>query len=442
MLQPAMSASHTMERIDTYGRIARGYAARSVWWLDPAWLVLGVLVPLYLSFLAFDFRAVVPVAYIPSPLYGWGLVLLVALAGGAAFGANVNDSPDLQRPTPWREAIEIPGWAMLLLFVATLVGYAVWFYPLLERPYLITDVAMAGGSVRGELTTTPGITSLAQCGIAFAIGCAIRRGSGLRRSAWWEWPALSVILLFALLRTFVWNERLALIELVGAFVVAYAAFHRFRTATAYRWASVVPLLAPLILYLGFALTEYFRSWQFYRDYYDSIWSFTFERLATYYAIASNNGIGFLAESQQWPVYSGAYVLQWAYALPVIGPELQAYFGDPTTDFMTFLNSHANPEFNNPSGIFPIVYDIGYVGSALYFLLIGVVIGFAYAAYRRQQLGGLLIYPVFVMFLAELMRFNYLASQRVVPALAALALLYLAARRRRIFPAPVFAGSRP
>ena len=54
--------------------------ASELWWLRPGWIVLAVIVPVYLSFLAFDFSREVPTTYIPSPMFFWGLALLVVLA--------------------------------------------------------------------------------------------------------------------------------------------------------------------------------------------------------------------------------------------------------------------------------------------------------------------------------------------------------------------------
>ncbi|HEU0200359.1 MAG TPA: O-antigen polymerase [Burkholderiaceae bacterium] len=420
-----------------YRRPAYGLPARRLWWLDPTRIVLGILLPIYLSLLAFDFATVTPVTYVPSGLYYWGIVLMLALALGAGFGAY-DYAPD--EPA---ERIEIPRALMFFLLAVTLAGYAVWFYPLALNPGLIAEIAFAGRiNVRDQVSTLPGVTTLSQCALAYVIAFAIRRWAGWQRIAWWERAGLWLIGCLALFRAFVWSERLAAIELIVCYAVAVAAFYRFRTVERYRAAALAPIVAPFVLYLAFVGTEYFRSWDFYRHFYSSIWEFGFERLAAYYATAVNNGIGLLVESKQWPRYNGAYMFEWAYVLPGLGSILSGYFGDPDNDYHAFLANHAREEFNNPSGIFPIVYDVGYFGSVLYFLLVGLLIGFAYRAYRRRYLGGLLFFPTCVMFIVELLRFNYFAASRYIPAFGALLLVYAVARRRRIFMVPVMLGSRP
>lgn len=411
---------------------APGRAARELWWLDPRWIVAAMLVPIYLSFLAFDYSRVVPVAYVPGGLYFWGLGLLAALALGASFGAQRDFAPG-SGPTV------IPRWLSALLLAGTLTAYIAWFHPLLDRPELIAEVLSSErANVRDEISTMPPLTTLTQWGVAYAIVYAIRRGQG--RTAAWESAGLWLIILMALLRSIVWSERLALIEVLACYAVAMLAFHRFGSRR-FRAAGLAPLAAPVLLYFVFTASEYFRSWAFYRNYYDSIWTFAFERLTAYYAVASNNGIGLLAESTRWPTYDGSYVLQWAFPRPADAAsnfELAA----AQYDYDRFLLDFARPELNNPSGLFVIVYDVGYFGSALYFVVIGALIGMAYRAYRQQQIGGLLLYPVCVLFLVELLRFNYFAASRFLPILLALLASAFAAYRGRRRFVPRVAGGQP
>ena len=413
---------------------APGRAARELWWLDPRWIVVAMLVPIYLSFLAFDYSRVVPVAYVPSGLYFWGLGLLLALVLGATFGTQRAVAPGGRNP------IVIPRWLPALLLAGTLTAYIAWFHPLATRPELIIEVLSSErANVRDEISTMPPLTTLTQWGVAYAIVYAIRRGQG--RTAAWEGAGLWLIILFALLRSIVWSERLALIEVLACYAVALLAFHRCGSAWRFRVAGLAPLVAPPLLYLLFTASEYFRSWTFYRRYYDSIWRFAFDRLTAYYAVASNNGLGLLAESSRWPTYDGSYLLQWAFPRPLADAS-NFQFTAAQYDYERFLVDFARPELNNPSGLFVIVYDVGYFGSALYFLMIGALIGIAYRGYRQQQAGGLLFYPVCVLFLVELLRFNYFSASRFLPILLALLLGAFSAYRGRRRFLPRVAGGQP
>jgi hypothetical protein len=206
---------------------------------------------------------------------------------------------------------------------------------------------------------------------------------------------------------------------VVAYLTARLAFAQVGSAGLWRVANLLPLAAPLALYLAFTGTEYFRSWEFYRNEYDSIWAFSFERLVAYYATASNNGIGLLMENHQWPEYTGRYVAEWLYMMPELGDALRTSVGDVRLQYQEFLDQFARPEFNNPSGLFPIVFDIGYAGSMLYFTAAGALVGTLWYGWRRQTVAGVLFYPVAVLFLVELLRFNYFASTRCFPLVLAL-----------------------
>lgn len=427
---------------DPSSRAARPpLAASRLWWLRPAPLVLLVIVPLYLSFLAFDYENVVPRRYLPSANYVWGLVLLVILALGAALGGNLRggeaQAAALERfgPPPLR----IPGWMTAGLLVVTVLAYVIWFGPLVFEFDVVLDVFSGElDHVRRVVRTFPGVTTLTQCGAAYVVLVTIKRFAG-NGAAPWERIGVFVVIALAVMRAFLWAERLAVLEVLVPYVVTVAAFYRFRTLPAARVATLLPLVAPVLLFFAFAGTEYFRSWRFYQDYYDSIWQFSFERLMTYYAVASNSGLGLLEESLDWPSYTGRFVFEWAYTFPKVGRVLIDAFGDSRLDFNRFLLAYGQVEFNNPSGIFPIVYDVGYFGSALYFFVAGLLIGIARLSYARKQPFGLMFYPFCLLFILELLRFNYLAASRFVPIagslLVALYLLHLLPGRRRMRPMP-------
>ena len=406
--------------------------AAQLWWLRPTQLVLLVIVPVYLSFLAFDYDKVVLRRYVPSADYAWGLALLIALALGAALVAGLRGSRDRGFAEPVAPPFRIPAWFTGLLLLATVIAYVVWFGPLVSEPQIVLDVFTGDRPhVRDVIQTLPGVTTLTQCGPAFVVLVTIKRFS--RGSiASWERAGIWLVFALALGRAFLWAERLAVMEILVAWAVTTAAFYRFHTRWGARLAVAVPVVAPVLLALAFAGTEYFRSWQFYQDYYDSIWEFTYERLMTYYAVATNSGIGLLQEVHDWPRYTGRFIFEWAYSMPGLGDILVDAFGDTRQNFDLFLLNYGDEEFSNPSGLFPIVYDVGYFGSALYFFTVGVLIGLMRRSYARKQPFGLMFYPFAVLFILEVLRFNYLAAARFVPIAGSLGVaLFLAHQLRRV-----------
>lgn len=401
------------------------------WWLHPGSLVALVGL-VYAAFPAFDFSRVVPRVYLPGLHYAWGALLLVALAAGMAAGARLGSGGT--QPAAPNAAVLIPRWATGALLLATLFAYALWFQPAWTNPALLLDV-LAGrrANLRDVAPTTPGVTTMTQFGVAFAIAHAALFGGRARPLAWWERAGVWAVLGLAVLRALVWSERLAVMEVGVGWTVAWFAFAQVRSARVWQAFQLLPLAAPLLLYLAFTATESFRSWTFYQREYSSIWAFSFDRLLAYYATASNNGIGLLVENRDWPQYSGRFVAEWLYQMPVLGDALRLSVGDVHEQYFDFLARHARPEFNNPSGLFPIVFDIGYVGSALYFTAVGLLIGRLWAAWRRRRPAGVLAYPVAVLFLVELLRFDYLASSRCFPVALGLLFLWWVARA---------AGGRP
>jgi hypothetical protein len=403
--------------------IVVGRPANELWWLNPLPCV-AIIGLVYAGFMAFDFRRFVPQAYIPGWHYAWGAALLLALALG------IMAVMALRRDAPWQPpiAFDVPKWLMAGLFTCTVFAYAVWFQVLLTNPGLLAEIASGErSSIRDVATTMPGITTMTQFGVAYVIAYAAMRGSRARPIARWEQAALVGVFVLGTVRAVAWSERLALIELVLCYAVARLAYARVMRERTWSLAAALPLVAPLLLYVTFTATEYFRSWHHFVNEYDTVWEFAFDRLMAYYATASNNGIGLLVENRLWPEYTGRYVAEWMYLMPVIGEALRESIGDPEKQYFYFLSRFARPEFNNPSGLFPIVFDIGYAGSMLYFVAVGALIGALWDAWRRHARAGVLFYPMAMMFLVELLRFNYFASSRFFPIAVVLALVWAVSR---------------
>jgi len=393
--------------------------------MHPTLTVLFLIVPVYLSFTLFDFNQVNVPSFIPSGNYWWGLALLITLAIGALLGSGVrlNEEPAHSLP------LQIPSWLIATLLAATIFAYVLWFHPLALDPSLLIQIIQGErANVRGVISTQPGLTTLTQCGVAYTVACAIKPRLSGRPLKRWERYGLFLVFMLTAFRAFAWSERLAFFEIAGAYLIASAAFYPVRSFGTRRLLALLPLIAPAIVYLLFTATEYFRSWEFYKDFYSSIWAFSLDRLLTYYATASNNGIGLLEQMSDWPNYTGRFVLEWAYALPGLGPLLLSAFGDERQAYGEFLELFVREEFNNPSGIFPIVYDIGYFGSALYFLAAGLIVGLLYKRFVFGRLGGLLGYPSCFLFMTELLRFNYFSASRFIPIVISLVLIALFARR--------------
>jgi hypothetical protein len=396
--------------------------AADLWWLHPTRIVVLVLMPIYASFLFFDFARVVKNVYVPGAYYLWGFALMIAMVAGVQWA--------LMRPSPGPTGA-LPRFSrgvMMLLLGLTLGAYALWFGPLVANPQALLEI-VAGQrmEVRGAVTTTPGVTTLTQLGVAYAIAYGIKLGDPTQRATRLETVGCVLVIALAAFRAFAWAERLALIEVVVCFGVARLATLALRPHAA-RVLTLGPFFAVPLLYLLFTASEYFRSWEYYTHLYPSVWAFSFDRLVTYYATATNNGIGILVDTADWPKYTGAYTFQFAWKMPGVGALLQSIFGPMIAIEDEWLEMYARIEFNSPTAFFRVLLDYGYLGSMVYFVATGYVIGRAYLGFRDGRLFGLLMYPLFVLFLIEALRYSYLAETRVVPLMLGLAILAIDARR--------------
>jgi hypothetical protein len=104
-------------------------------------------------------------------------------------------------------------------------------------------------------------------------------------------------------------------------------------------------------------------------------------------------------------------------------------------YLSILEQHGTPEFNNSSGLAAPFVDLGTAGGLVYLLVAGVLIGLLHRAFLETRAVGLLVYPVLFIGVVELPRYLSWSQGRVVPALAALAVLVVLLGRRAAAPNP-------
>jgi hypothetical protein len=210
---------------------------------------------------------------------------------------------------------------------------------------------------------------------------------------------------------------------------------------------MAPLIAAVVVAALFGLAEYYRSWlNFYSESEESFIEFGATRLALYYATALNNGAGFWAYLDD-PV--GPYLTaMWYWQFPLaIGQETVARLLDLQLDeFQYYLYRLAQPEFNNPSGLYSVFVDYGFVGGLIVWSVLGAISGRLYRSFIKHRPSGLLLYPVWYIGIIELLRVFSWGSTRYFPVLvgtiACLAVLAYARKRmhRRLSPRPIGAGA--
>lgn len=387
---------------------------QTIWWLTPVGLILGLLVPIFL--------AILYLGEINSPglmvrgarfldiwyvLLGLGYILLLAIT--SHIGSKITLRPHGDFLTrDWRSACWVLG-------SISLAAYLFWFREILFSPG--TLFGMLTGSIklrRDEIGHATGITSLVNVTPAFfaLISYVWSRDSksvtaGLRIIA-------ACVLSLTLLRVYAWSERLALIEAIIAIGVPAAAvlYQRLDAGLTRKIIVLAPVFGFPILVVYFGVAEYFRSWQ--SDFYQGsmpFWEFALGRLGTYYYTSLNNGAGVL-ETQDWPTYKMENIFLFLHKAPaLVGAIFRFYTEASGEDFGAYLLKYGDPEFNNPSGIYSVIYDIGIAGAAIYFSIVGLLAGALSTALAKGQARGVLLYPSFFITLLEVYRYPYLGHSR-------------------------------
>jgi hypothetical protein len=403
-----------------------------VWWLHPGKLLLGFLLPVYL-FLVFAVPEFWPQLvvlrsrnYLDLAHAVLGAAAILTLAAGSMLGARLDLFPVRGRPV-----FEVGPRLLYVLGGLTLVAYTIWFWPILASGRIITQ--------RDELNATPGITSFGQFGVPFVTCYAYVRWGARQQLPRSLHALFAAVVVMTVARVYLWSERLALIEMSLAGVIAFFSYARPQRGLLRTGMKLVarygPLLGLPLLMAFFTATEFVRSWSSpsYRAQNLNLGEFMVARLVTYYYTSINNGAGLLATSD-WPSYELYHVLNWFYRLPFgIGAFFYAVLQRDASPADVFLYRYGDPEFNNMSGIFPIFYDLGVAGGLLYFSSLGLIAGMLYRGMRRGTRLGVMFFPSMFVATIECLRILYLNHPRaflvLVGALAATTQL-----RRRKSPA--------
>lgn len=383
----------------------------AIWWLHPGKLVLFFMLPIYL-FVTFVVPALWPElivlrarVYMDAEYVLLGASSLLLLGGGALLGSRLQLGPAQGAPVLYHVRERF----LLGMGILAAAAYLIWFWPAIARGELLLE--------RDELNQTPGVTSFTQLGVPFVVCylyAARRAGQQFSRPLRLMFRTL---LVFTVLRVYMWSERLALIEIAVPCAVLLLAFYKPQRPIMRTGFNLVrrygPFLGIPVLFFFFGVTEVVRSWTSYSQKQDiTLVDFIISRIATYYYTALNNGAGMLATSNIWPTFEFLSIGEWVYRLPFgIGLTFWNSLGRDGMPHDEFLRRFADVEFNNMSGIYPVFYDVGITLGLLYFGGLGVLMGLAYGEAKRGRRLGTLIFPSMLVACIEVLRIMYLNNTR-------------------------------
>lgn len=402
------------------------------WWCAPEGVALGFLLPVvFIIAMVGDLSApaltIRGIRFLSPTYIALGAVLVLLIALGGWFGGRLGARGALPKNgAGWDRAAGVVG-------VIAMLAYLFWFRDYLLNPALMLRIVL--GSFRpdrSDIELTPGLTSLANIAPVFfsiyAYRALLSRGAPFSRRIH---VLCGVLVAFTAFRVYAWSERLALIEAVVPFGLA-AGGRLMRNQG--RLAGLLRALGPYLLLPGvifyFGLAEYSRSWA--SDTYSGktgFWEFALGRFASYYYTSLNNGAGMLATTD-WPTFKFEFVLGWLHRAPLgVGPAFTRLTDMHSWVVPEFLARYADLEFNNPSGLYAVIVDLGLPLGMLYTLLIAGAAGMAFRAYRQGLLVGVLSYPVFFLTFLEIFRYPYLGSPRAFTYFAGIFIALLLAHTR-------------
>lgn len=374
--------------------------------------------------------------------FAYFALALLCFAAGAKVGDDTARSKPLAGPTSPDETT-LPtstrrSLAVLLevALVLSIVAYLVWFTRGVVRAGGIAELFEIWRSdphrVKADLLTTlPGVTTATQLAVAaIPLALAYRlygRGSVLR---------LLIVAVFALaaVRTVLYNERLALLELLVPVAFLLAAPRKVAVPRVVVYALAF-LLAAIVF---FSATELRRTYAYTQDFSASRAT---TRFFGYYLTSVNNGMLVIDEyPARTPFYSTGEFL-WRF--PVVGDLRVEHLPTVGTVSLRYAdNFDVDPErfwprafaANDVSYEFNVFTAPGYLAADFgWAALIGVFVLGSLSGwlYRRSDESPFhrALYAVWLVGLLELMRIFYFTNTRLFPAYLVFLGAYLVLRRR-------------
>lgn len=405
-------------------------AIRLYWWTYPSRVALFVMLPIFLACATLgeaDFAVYKHShKFLSGDVVHLGMAVIIGFAVFSFLFEPRRALPDIARPIP-AAALD-----RAIAVIATLVvfAYVVFLSPLLFRPQLMLE-HMQGSStamytLRETLNRVPGVTSFMalQSLLAVLIVCYTHL-TGQERPRILRWLLVAVAIC-CVLRSWLWSERLATIELfLPIMLLTFARISPAWSERPLRPFAFAPAAGFVALLAVFTLGEYFRSWQTYQHVFPGTFAdFIAVRFAGYYATALNNGAALVTLAD--PFYAPVMTGDWLAKFPLADLQSRA-----STNFeaMQFLDAYLNPELNNMSGIFLPIADFGPVFGILAWCALGALSGWLLRSAASGCIAGLLFYPVWFTGVIEMLRVFYWGETRFFPVvLGALALTWYLGRQ--------------
>ncbi len=402
-----------------------------LWWLNPSWVFgLGTIGTFLLALSLSDQSY----ALYETPKYLRREHLWIALSAWLALeiGRRIGMNWQRERGDSGERIVEDVNWWFLATFWLTVAANAILLLGGVRnglslgviKENLFAPLNEVSRELAGEVVVyMPGITTATQFGvICMLLGLWLNH-----RGRTNVWKYLAVMVGFGMMRAILLHERLALIEIVvpaGVLVLRQSWLGRPLSPRMKNLFRAAPILGLIGMVTMFGAFEYFRSWRHYRTEFTSFAEFTVWRLGGYYSTSQNNGaLGWEREGQR-PLPFATLNAWWEFPLVEKSPlsYLSLTGHDPPRAHGQLLQQYGNVEYNSIGGLFEPLRDYGVLGSLIWWVAFGAVLGWAYRGYLEGSLVGLLLFPIVFLSLLEMPRFIYLTHPRILVALMVIAWL--------------------
>ena len=295
----------------------------------------------------------------------------------------------------------------------SIFGYIVWV--------VIDTESWFNYSSSGHLRTIPGITTFTQF-LPVGVACLFYVQKMYQTRIYYKTILFCVLLVTY--RTFINNERLALLEVLIPLGVIYLYFYSKQIRTPW-W--VVYSLALFAVFSLFALTEYFRSWQYYQLQYGlTFMNFITDRFISYYGTALNNGVIY---QQIFPQITNLPIgiLDWLWQFPVLGSLLTNSLTnqDLVVNWSQALKSYAGTdEYTNINSYFMILSEANLYILAAMFLILGGFFQIMYSKLHNPKSPYVIVLGSLLIGILELPRLFWFGLGRAFPIVISSLLIYL------------------
>jgi oligosaccharide repeat unit polymerase len=384
------------------------------WWMNPFWFLLFFMMPLYWIVVGVSASAILQLGEKGNYLNSEGCMLGSLSIAAMAAGCLPSAFKMRAKPSCFSFSLVSVNRVLLALGLVVIVSYAIALVPVVPHWHAAIQLLLGDRQAMYMLGRAqmkiPGLTSFENAGMPlfclYGFVSAVNGTTCIWRINRWM---MVIIWVLVLTRAFVGSERIALIQVLFCYLLPRLLFRSRRGF----FRSSLPICGVAGMFGIFSLFEYFRSWQYYKNIYDSYFDFVSVRFFGYFATSINNGAGFLQLHGPFG-YPVATVAGFYKMALIFGSTYQ-----PFDDMHFFLLTSASPEFNNPGGLFVPYMDFGVLGGLAVFVLVGAGLGQLYRLFLWKAPLGVLLFPPAYIGLLDIMRvFTWGDPEFIVAALSA------------------------